>query len=264
MPDLTKLVSNRLSNATAVGAALQVHGAAGAQALSKRLFPHGEPKHLTTEGFIAALGKALEAAANGIADADLALSAEYADDKQYRDARDAARGEVRATILDIQSSVQGAYGEKVLHAYQLDGALPVDDSLLLQLARAIHAKLAGGAPAAAPKKGRKIDFAALAEELDAHVRAFAQGLKDVKREEREAQQALTRRDAAIADYDPVYSGAAQIVAGLLELIGQSTLADQVKPTARRRAGLEAAPGDAGSTPSTTTSGNGGGTTGSKE
>jgi hypothetical protein len=59
-----------------------------------------------------------------------------------------------------------------------------------------------------------------------------------KREEREAEQALTKRDAAVAAFEPVYTGVAEIAAGLLELAGQGELAGRVKPTVRRRAGLD--------------------------
>ena len=105
-------------------------------------------------------------------------------------------------------------------------------------AKVVHAALAKGAPKAAPKKGRTLDFAALAEDLLVHVTALEAALKNVKREEREAEQALTKRDAAVAAFEPVYTGIADITAGLLELAGQGDLASRVKPTVRRRAGLD--------------------------
>ena len=126
----------------------------------------------------------------------------------------------------------------MVHAYALDSALPTADNLLLQQARVVHAALAKGAPKAAAKKGRKLDFAALAEELEVHIAALHAALQHVKREEREAEQALTKRDAAVAAFEPVYTGIADVAAGLLELVGQGDLASRVKPTVRRRAGLD--------------------------
>jgi len=93
-------------------------------------------------------------------------------------------------------------------------------------------------PKVAARKGRKLDFAALAEELQVQITAFDAALQNVKREEREAEQALTKRDAAVAAFEPVYTGISDLAAGLLELVGQSDLASRVKPTVRRRAGLD--------------------------
>ena len=238
MGEITKLVANRQSNASVVIAALEVHAKASAADVSAVLFPKGEPKHLTVAIFIDALGKVLAAHADAIGAADRALADELGDDQPDRDARDAARAEVRAALTDCQSSVSGAYGASVVHAYALDSALPTADNLLLQQARVVHAALAKGAPKATAKKGRKLDFAALAEELEMHIAALHAALQHVKREEREAEQALTKRDAAVAAFEPVYTGIADVAAGLLELAGQGDLASRVKPTVRRRAGLD--------------------------
>jgi hypothetical protein len=234
MGEITKLVANRQSNASVVIAALEVHAKASAADVSAILFPKGEPKHLTVASFIDALGKVLATHADAIGAADRALADELGDDQPYRDARDAAR----AALTDCLSSVSGAYGASVVHAYALDSALPTADNLLLQQARVVHAALAKGGPKAAAKKGRKLDFAALAEELEGHIAALHAALQHVKREEREAEQALTKRDAAVAAFEPVYTGIADVAAGLLELAGQGELASRVKPTVRRRAGLD--------------------------
>jgi hypothetical protein len=238
MGEITKLVANRQTNAAVVVAALEVHVKASAADVSALLFPKGEPKQLSVEMFIDALGKVLSAHAAAIGAADRALADELGDDQPYRDARDAARAEVRGALTDCQSSLSGAYGASVVHAYALDGALPAADNLLLQQARVVHAALGKGGPKVAAKKGRKIDFAVLAEELEVHIGSFAKALTDVKREEREAEHALAKRDAAVAAFEPVYSGIADITAGVLELVGQGELAGRVKPTVRRRAGLD--------------------------
>ncbi len=239
MGEITKLVANRQSNAHVVTTALQVHARAAAGAITAALFPQGAPpKSLSVEGLIDALGAALAHHAEAIGAADRALADELGDDQPYRDARDAARAEVRGALTDCQSSVSGAYGASVVHAYALDGALPVADNLLLQQAKVVHTALAKGAPKAPAKKGRKLDFAVLAEDLQVHIAALEAALKNVKREEREAEQALAKRDAAVAAFEPVYTGVADIAAGLLELAGQGDLASRVKPTVRRRAGLD--------------------------
>jgi len=240
MREITKLVASRQSNAQAVITAIEVHVKAAAPQVSALVFPLGAPKNLTVELFIDALGKVLAAHTEAMGAADRALADELGDDQPYREARDAARAAVREALIDCNSSVSGAYGASTVHAYALDGALPAADNLLLQQAKVVYTALAKGAPKGAAKKGHKLDFAVLAEELQIHIVALEASLKDVKREEREAEQALTRRDADVASFEPVYTGIADIAAGILELVGQSELANRVKPTVRRRAGLDSA------------------------
>jgi hypothetical protein len=164
MGEITKLVANRQTNASVVVAALEVHAKASAADVSALLFPEGEPKHLTVAIFSDAQGKVLATHADAIGAADRALADELGDDQPYRNARDAARAEARAALPDRQSSLSGAYGASVVQAYALDGALPTADNLLLQQARVVHTALAKGAPKAPAKKGRKLDFAALARQ----------------------------------------------------------------------------------------------------
>jgi hypothetical protein len=78
MGEITKLVANRQSNASVIIAALEVHAKASAADVSAVLFPKGEPKHLTVEIFIDALGKVLAAHADAIGAADRALADELA------------------------------------------------------------------------------------------------------------------------------------------------------------------------------------------
>ena len=241
MGELTKLVANRQSNARAVVTAIDVHVKTAAPAVSALLFPNGEPSHLTVAQVLAALGQALTTHTEAIGAADRALADELGDDQPYRDARGAARAAVRGALHDCASSVSGAYGASVVHACGLDGALPGPDGLLLQQAKQAYAALAKGAPKVAPKKGCSLDFTALAEDLQVHIAALEASLQDVKREEREAEQALTRRDGDVAAFEPVYMGIANVAAGLLELVGKGELASRVKPTVRRRAGLDEAP-----------------------
>jgi hypothetical protein len=59
----------------------------------------------------------------------------------------------------------------------------------------------------------------------------------VRREEREAQLTREARNAALVRWNGSYQGLADVVTGLFELAGKPALAERVRPTARRRAGL---------------------------
>jgi hypothetical protein len=62
-------------------------------------------------------------------------------------------------------------------------------------------------------------------------------LGDVRREEREAQITRDDRNGSLAAWNGKYHGIANALTGLFELAGKQALADRVRPTARRRAGL---------------------------
>lgn len=238
MADGTKLVANRQSAAREVGAALEVHGVGSVDKVRAILYPDGEPRSLTLQSFMGVLVSALARESAAIGAADQALAEELADDEGFRSARDQAKAELRDELSSAQMSVQGAYGAKIAAAYQLAGPFPDANDLLINRARTAVSKLRAGAPSARPKEGRSVDFRKLASSLDEAATKYQSALDDVKREEREGQQALKARDAAIAKFEPVYSGIASIASGWLELSGNAELAERVKPTARRRAGLE--------------------------
>jgi hypothetical protein len=62
-------------------------------------------------------------------------------------------------------------------------------------------------------------------------------LGDIEREKREAQLTLNAKNEAMAAWGPGYQGVADAVAALFVIGGRADLADKVRPTARRRAGL---------------------------
>ena len=54
---------------------------------------------------------------------------------------------------------------------------------------------------------------------------------------REAQLTLKARNEAVGIWNAVYQGVADVVTGIFELVRRADLADLVRPTARRRAGV---------------------------
>jgi hypothetical protein len=243
MADVTKLVGNRISNSRAVVAALDVQAKQGVAKLNAILFPGEAPSKLTTEEFIDRVARALERASTALSEAEQELVDEQGDDEPVRMTRDAAFAELRTELDEIADTIGGAYGAQWLTRYQLAGAFPQAPELLLSRGKAVATSLKKGAPDSAPRKGRKIDFGDLASELETKINALSDALNAVKREEKEAQQALSKRDAIIADFEPKYAGVASLATGVLELIGNRDLAERVKPTVRRRIGIEAQPTD---------------------
>lgn len=238
MADVTKSVSDRIAITRTLTSAVSVHGAEIAEAVEKALFPAGPPAHLDTATFIQALGACAQRAVDELASADRAHATELADDAPPRAARDAAKDELRARIIGIRSTLSGVYGAAILGAYGLSGETPTDAELLLQAASTTTDLLRTRAiTEPAKQEGVTVDPKALADGLDARVEALRKALGDVRREEREAQGTQLRRNVATTAWNSAYQGAADTLTGLCELVGKGEIADRVRPTARRRAGL---------------------------
>jgi hypothetical protein len=89
----------------------------------------------------------------------------------------------------------------------------------------------------AKQVGVTVDTKALGHSLEASVKRLRTALGDVRREEREAQLTLKARNEAATVWNTRYQGVADTATGIFELVGQADLADLVRPTARRRAGV---------------------------
>ena len=74
-------------------------------------------------------------------------------------------------------------------------------------------------------------------DLKVRIDSLRAALGDVRREEREAQLTREARNAALVAWNGSYQGVATVVTGLFELAGKPALAERVRPTTRRRAGL---------------------------
>lgn len=238
MADVSKMVSDRVAISRTVLASLQVHGAEVSEDLEKRLFPKGPPAHLTVAMVIDALGHALDHARNELTAADLAHAGELADDDAPRNARDNAVVEVRARLIGIRGALSSVFGSGILTTYGLGGETPDDAELLVHRAANV-AKLLAERPIVEQSKqaGVTVSAAALAHSLQQPVADLTAALADVGREVREAQLTLKARNEAVGSWNAVYQGVADVVTGIFELCGRADLANLVRPTARRRAGV---------------------------
>jgi hypothetical protein len=196
------------------------------------------PDKLTVADFITAFHGALDRTTAGMAQADIDHAQELADDEAPRLSRDTAMTSLREQMMGLRGTFTTVYGAGILGAYGLGGDTPDDAELLLQ--RATHtAQLLKSRPITEKPRqlGIIIDAAALATALETTAQQLRTALADVRREEREAQLTQARRDEAIARWNQHYQGVADTITGLYELAGRAELADRVRPTARRRAGM---------------------------
>jgi hypothetical protein len=238
MADVSKMVADRTAIARTVLSSIEVHGAEISADLTKILFPDGAPKHLTVQAFINALHGALAASVEELRAADIAHAQELADDDAPRAARDAAIVQLRDQLIGLRGTLSSVYGVAILKVYGLSGETPEDPNMLLHRAENAASLLGSRPLAEKPKQdGVTVDIKKLGAALRAKAKKLKDALDAVKREEREGQLTRSRRDQAAAGVSSRYQGVADAMTGLYALTGRADLAEIVRPTSRRRAGL---------------------------
>lgn len=235
---VSRMVADRAAIGSTVLSAIAIHGPEVAPVIEKALFPEGAPPKLTVAGFIEALGAHLQRRGEALVNADKVHAAELADDDAPRAAREEGVSEIRGYLVSLRASLAGNYGPAVASAYGLDGALPDDAAALANLSGKVEHLLRNRALTEAPKRvSLKLDPLAAADDLKALADGLRKSLGDIEREKREAQLTLKAKNEAMAAWGPGYQGVADAVAALFVIGGRPDLADKVRPTARRRAGL---------------------------
>lgn len=237
MAKSSKVVVNRISVTETVASSLRVHGKEIAAGLREALGGSGsklDPKELLSQ-----LEKAIEKAAQELSAADAAHSTELSDDDEPRQERDSLTVAVRDKLLGLRDLLTGAYGSQVAAAYYLSESLPDNPAQVLQRGRNVE-KLLREKPIEAPPRhaSLKIKAADLADELGTQLNELEKAIKDVRREEREAQATLERKNRAGENWERVYLGVTHLAYGAYILAGRRDLAERIEPTVRRRAGLE--------------------------
>jgi hypothetical protein len=170
-----------------------------------------------------------------------------ADDAAPRTGRDESGANVRARLIGLRDTLTGLYGPAILAEYGLNAETPTAPDLLLQRAASVEKLLRKRPIIETPRQpGVTLDLTALANAVKADAGRLQEKLGDVEREEREAQLTLTVKQEATAKWSTAYQGVADTITGLYEIAGRADLADRVRPTARRRAGLPEPPDEPGS------------------
>jgi hypothetical protein len=187
---------------------------------------------------LTALGASLQRSGSELRDADLAHAAELSDDDAPRAAREQGIITLRARLIGLRGTLSSVFGNGILSAYGLAGETPEDADLLLHRAASVADLLAKRPLAEVPlHEGVTIDAIALGHSLAKPIKHLTDALADVKREEREAQLTLKARNESAAAWNTRYQGIADTATGIYEAVGHTDLADRVRPTARRRAGV---------------------------
>jgi hypothetical protein len=184
----------------------------------------------------------LQAAGPELAEADKAHALELSDDQAPRQRRDDVTLGVRDKLLSLRELLSGAYGAAVAASYHLSEALPENSQGLLVRGRSVAERLATVPFTAAPRHASlKLRAADLAGELGELVDDLEAALASVRKEEREAQLTLERRNRASETWQEIYLSVTHMAYGTYILAGRRDLAERIEPTQRRRAGIEEEP-----------------------
>lgn len=238
MSQPSKLIADRVAISRTVLTSLNEHAPEIAKDLEAVLFPEGAPKSLTAADLLHALRDALARTTEAMFAADLAHTRELADDDAPR-ALAAERVEgLKALLLSLRTTLASTYGVPVAAAYGIPSQIPDDPEVLLRVAGTIE-RLLRERPLVEPPKIKSLAIAPLAvsEDLGFAIVELKRALADVDREKREAILSQSTKTLAMARWLSTYQGVTEAACGLYALAGHAALAEGIRPTARRLAGL---------------------------
>ncbi|MBK9260507.1 MAG: hypothetical protein IPM54_11835 [Polyangiaceae bacterium] len=234
----SRMVADRVAISNTVLAAVDNHGPKVAPALDALLFPNGVPPNLNMAGVLTAIHQYLAKTTTTLVDADTAHAIELQDDDPYRKQREESITDLRAYLISLRATLTSNYGAAIASAYGCSAAIPEDAHTLVRFATNVEELLRTRPLTETPKKkSLTIDPSAAADDLKEARETLETALGNVEREKRESQLTQVAKNNAMAVWGTAYPRAADCIAALFALAGQEELANAVKPTARRRAGL---------------------------
>ena len=258
---VSRMVADRMAIANTVVSAIKIHGPEIIPMVEKTLFPDGVPNTLSVGDVLIALGEHLERTTDGLVKADQAHTNELADDDDVRRDRDESMVNMKDLLGALRSNLIRNYGSAVAGAYGFGATLSEDAPGLLVLAGNVENLLRTRAIVETPKnKSLKVDPVLAADDLRDAAAALRAAVEGIEREKREAQLTLGAKNDALTAWGAAYAPVADGTAAFFALVGRTDLAQRVRPTARRRAGLPDEE-STNSTPPAPPNGNTGGTPG---
>ncbi|MDC3956129.1 hypothetical protein [Polyangium jinanense] len=238
MSQPSKLVADRVSISRTVLGSLNEHTSEIATELEIALFPEGLPREITVASFLHALRDLLARSTETMFAADLAHARELADDDAPRALAEERVEGLKALLLSLRTTLASTYGVPVAAAYGIPSQIPDDPEVLLRVASTVE-RLLRERPLVEPPKIKSLAIAplAVAEDLGLAIADLRRALVDVDRERREAILSQSTKNLAMARWLSTYQGVTEAACGLYALAGQAALAEGIRPTARRLAGL---------------------------
>ncbi len=218
--------------------AVDHHLVPNAEQVVAGIFGGQAPVHLTPQELCTAIRHTLAQKMEAERDADMALALDEFETKEARMMRDEAFGTKSERLRALRNGMLASYGEQTLEMYGMKEGVPEVPHRLVPYALNIAQRLEMRPLTQAPRAFMPaFDSAAIAADIRVMAEALQHGIDEVGRETREDQLARARRDAAREESWRTYQALTTTVEGLFRLIDRNDLANRVRLTGRRRAGL---------------------------
>ncbi len=228
--EISKMVVDRQKSSTRVAASARTHKAKAGAGMAALL---GEEYGPPTEKLMGASADKLEKVTGTMVAADEAHIAELDDDPAFRVERDKSAKDIRIVCVDLREVATTMFGRDYIKALGYEGDTPEDPFMLHRLGTRIVERIDKIDRPKPRFEGMTFDPAPWKKKLLEPTARLSAALKKTATEKREAEQTITAKDEAIADYDDVFSKTAGLVSALLRIAGEEELGRRVRPVKSR-------------------------------
>jgi hypothetical protein len=242
---ISKVVTDRLKATNSVVASLKNLASTVSDQAKALLEPHLEKgEKLPDLGHAATLiARMLEERAGAMEKADAAHNKELSDDAEPRDRRDETKAAVYAALVEVKQGTVALFGEKWVPRLKLPSEIPQDPAALSRVAAEVIEALAEvELPAPLLEGVKHFDVKPWIKKIAGPSKELAGAIKDVAREEREAQATLIKKNRAMSDHADGFSKGVAFAQALLRLVGENEHADRLRPNPRQPGTLEPSSG----------------------
>lgn len=238
MARMSKQVANRQAIKENIRSSVARHRDQVVEAVERALFGGQAPATLTMGEFFDALTGSLESAHQEFAALEQQLAVERGEESRARVRRDEAAEEVRQALIRVRGVIEGFWSPQAAVQAGFIGVTPQVHRDLVVYAQNVEANMEGALQNAEAALSLALpDIGELRETVRTARTGLEAALVEVGAEERDAQDLQNRRDQAAEAWNTTYIPVANIVEHLFRLADMHAWADQVRPTARRRAGI---------------------------
>ncbi len=237
MSNISKSVSNRIRNAQVVTTSFEVHGPDVIEDLAnvfqKANIPDFDAN--AARSLLSTLSLLLINATSTLEQSETTYIAEIANDGDKRDLRDEATSELRDEIQYARTILSATANTSALRNWGILESAPVTPDTLIVYANYCVKQLRNN-PRTVTRGKLSVSTTDFADTIDVPRAKLEAALEDLKRDSRENQLALEKRNDALDSWNVAYSTSASILADLYRLAGRQNLAKRVRPTRRRTSG----------------------------
>lgn len=236
MAKVPALVTNWRRVARTVVSSIDANIDVIAPPLQRELFPD-DPEGDDVRRWYLARARWLERKVDVFQECALGVLAEQGDDSALRKNKEAAVAALRDVTRRTRSIAEGIYDPPTLKKLGLTGDTPANPDALVTYAANAASNLRTVALPPVDVPGVTFDPAERAARIEEALRRVEEAVRAQSADERENQGALRARDEAEEELRRAYVATADGFAADAAAAGFPRIAERVRPTSRRRAGL---------------------------